>query len=45
MKIYENMIKESKEEMVKDNPTVIDQLQERITSLEDQVKVLTEKLG
>ncbi len=40
--IYEDMVKEEKEQLVEGNQTVFDALVQRITVLEEQVKELTE---
>ena len=45
VEIYENMLKEEKEKIVTNNPTLIDKLQERIAKLEESVALLTSKLN
>ena len=41
--IYENIVKEEKEQLVEGNQTMFDQLVQRIVILEEQVKELTGK--
>ena len=41
--IYESMVKKEKEHLVEENQTVIDQLVQRITVLEEQVAGLTKE--